>query len=89
MRVLFQSYLSQVTNATSIEIKFKGSLHELLSVLISKYGSELETLVLSDSQLSNIAVILVNDCYINKEDGLDIQLEDTDTITILPIVAGG
>ena len=89
MRVLFQSYLSQVTNATSIEIKFKGSLQELLSVLISKYGSELETLVLSDSQLSNIAVILVNDCYINKEDGLDIQLEDTDTITILPIVAGG
>mgnify|MGYP001212053007 CR=1 FL=1 len=89
MKVIFHSYLINVTKEETIELDFTGTFRELLDLLCEKYGSCFESLILSDSKPSPKAVILINNCFLNKEKGLEWIIHNTDVVTFIPIVAGG
>ncbi|NLN48216.1 MAG: MoaD/ThiS family protein [Clostridiales bacterium] len=89
MKVMFSSYMLSSTKDTSIDLDFSGSFSELINLLCNIYGPEFESLILTDGKLSTKAVILINNTFLNKEDGLDRMLLNTDVISFVPVVAGG
>ncbi len=89
MKVVFSSYILNSTKETSLELDFSGTFKELIDRLCTIYGDEFESLILTDGKLSTKAVILVNNSFLNKEDGLSKILSNEDTIAFVPVVAGG
>ena len=89
MKIFFQSYLSSITGTNELDIEFSGTLEELLSLLIELYGFEFESLILIKGELSYKAVVLVNNCFIDKKTGFDKVLYNSDVIMFLPVIAGG
>lgn len=89
MKVMFHSYLINLTKEEAIELDFTGTFGELLDLLCEKYGSCFESLILSDSKPSPKAVILINNCFLNKEKAMDRIIRNTDVVTFIPIVADG
>lgn len=89
MKIFFQSYLSSVIGANELDIEFSGTFRELINLLIELYGFEFESLILIDGELSYKAVVLVNNCFIDKKTGFDMIVHNSDVIMFLPIITGG
>ena len=89
MKVIFNSYLLSSTKVKSIDLDFTGTFKELFDMLCIMYGPEFESLILTDGKLSTKAIVLVNDSFLNKETAFSEYIENDDTVTFLPIIAGG
>jgi MoaD family protein len=66
-----------------------GSVRQVLDGLSRRYPDFADHLFGSDGQLRQFVNVYVNDEDIRYLGGLDTRVEDGDTISILPAVAGG
>jgi molybdopterin converting factor small subunit len=66
-----------------------GSLDELLTDLDGKYAGLRGRLVGDDGALHRFVNVYVNDEDVRFLGGLDTDLKDGDSVTVLPAVAGG
>lgn len=89
MKIVFNSYMLSSTNEDTIDLDFSGTFKELLKLLCDIYGPEFESLILTDGKLSTKAIVLVNNSFLDKEDGLYRILSNDDVISFIPVVAGG
>ena len=65
------------------------TVHSLLSELASQHGEAFRKRVLQDGKLSKTVVVMVNGQNVRQLAGLDTALASEDSISILPVVAGG
>jgi len=66
-------------------------LHDLLQQLAARYGTKFASAVFNEerTELNPQVIVLVNGRRPHQLDGLRTKLSPTDTIVIMPLVAGG
>ncbi|MBI0583605.1 MAG: MoaD family protein [Methanomassiliicoccus sp.] len=93
IRVTVRTYghMSQALKGTSAEIEFDGrTVGDLLAELITRYGAPLQRVLYPRGDtLSDMIYVLVNGKNIAHSGGVGAPLAAGDTVTILPITAGG
>ncbi|MBI2350538.1 MAG: MoaD family protein [Deltaproteobacteria bacterium] len=90
MRVRFYAGLSDIVGQKEIEMKFSGSVHDLLGKLCGKYGDRLREAVFDDSgQVRKYLKFLVNGQNIEHLNGVLTELKDNDEMAVFLPIAGG
>lgn len=88
MKVLLPSQFEKVTKCREINIK-GDTVEQVLISLIFDFP-ELEARILNEKgKLNRFLSLFVNDESISFLNCLKTQVKDTDTLTILPAIAGG
>ncbi|MDI6600978.1 MAG: MoaD family protein [Thermoanaerobacteraceae bacterium] len=89
MRVKFFGYMRDYTGCKETDVKGYETLRELLAGLSRVYGERFGKEVLKDVGISDRIIVLVNGRNIVFLNGVDTHLEDSDEVSIFPVVAGG
>lgn len=89
MKVLFFATIREYTRTKEIDFEYCNNVGELLHKLGNRYGSKLAAKLLKDGDLGDEIIILVNGRNIINMDGINTPLNNDDTISIFPVVAGG
>lgn len=72
------------------EVQSAGSnVGEVLSSLVAEYPDTKEQLFSTEGELNRFVNIYLNDEDVRVLDGLETSVSDSDTIMILPAMAGG
>jgi len=66
-----------------------GSVGEALNALAERHPATREQLFSEDGQLNRYVNVYLNDEDVRVLDGLDTSASDSDTVVILPAMAGG
>jgi molybdopterin converting factor small subunit len=74
-----------------IRLKDNVSIHELLSLLASKYGEAFKKSVFDpqDLELKPYHMVSINGLLLNQLNGMNTKLKDNDKVILMPIVSGG
>jgi molybdopterin synthase sulfur carrier subunit len=93
VRVLFFGTFRQASGIGELELELpkESNIGGVVEGLLSRVGERLRRELidpLSGTPLPN-ALILLNGVEINNLDGLETEVRDGDTITLLPVVHGG
>jgi molybdopterin converting factor small subunit len=93
MNINFQCF-GQVRSITkeavvTIDIPDKISIVKALDIFVQTFGEEMEKILYSEGKLRNFYFIQVDKKNVEHEDLDDFILEDAQTISIIPFVAGG
>lgn len=89
MVVKFFAYIRDYTKCKELNIDYEGDIEKLLSRLSDIYGDNFRKKVLTGNKLSKEIIILVNGRHIFHLDGIKTKLNNDDTVSIFPVVAGG
>jgi molybdopterin synthase sulfur carrier subunit len=91
MQVKFFATYRQITGHQRIELPAPENVLELLRNLSDEYGSELRDWLLTADgcDKGDNAIVLVNGRHIEHLDGVATTLNDSDTLALFPLVAGG
>ena len=90
MRVRFYAGLSDIVGQKEIEMKFSGTVHDLMDKLCRKYGEKLREALFDDSgQVRKYMKFLVNGQNIEHLNGLLTELKDNDEMAVFLPIAGG
>ena len=91
MKVRFFATYRDITHINELEMPAPESVRGLLLQLSDRYGSALRSKILSPDQtaLGRDAIVLVDGRHISHLDGIDTPLDDSNTVAIFPLVAGG
>lgn len=87
INVIYTGLLSRITNLVDEEIEVKNSIavHDLIEILLQKYGEPFEN-TLIDKSTNKLKIPI----YINgKFKTGDIQLQDNDRVGFMFTVSGG
>ena len=89
--VKFFATLRDLTSRNPIEIPAQDSmtLRQVLGILFTRFGTELQALILEEGILRDRIQILVNGRSVKWLDDLDTLTREGDTIAIFPPVGGG
>ena len=82
LRLLAKCSEQQVTTAPA-------TLQSLLTELAGQHGPAFQKRLFTDGQLSKAVVVMVNGHNVRNLAGLETALGADDTVSILPVVAGG
>ena len=66
-----------------------GTVGEVLTALADKHPDTREQLFAADGELNRYVNVYLNDEDVRVLDGLETSVADTDTVVILPAMAGG
>ena len=88
IQVRIPTILRPYTNSEKVVTAEANNLGELITALNVKYARLGERL-LENNELRRFINIYVNDEDVRFLGGLDAQIKDGDSVTILPAVAGG
>jgi MoaD family protein len=66
-----------------------ATLGEIFSDLVSRFPALKDKVITEDGQLHKFVNVYVNDDDVRYLDKLDTKVAETDTVSILPAVAGG
>lgn len=94
MTVKFFAYFRDTDFAGCKEIEWPekaSSIYELSHQIADRYGKKFrdELLTPDGENISDRSIIMVNGRRIDFLSGIQTPLEDTDTVNIFPVVAGG
>ncbi len=91
MKVRFFATYRDITHVSELEVPAPKSVRGLLLLLSERYGPDLRDKILSPdrSALGRDAIVLVNGRHIFHLDGLDTPLDESSTVAIFPLIAGG
>jgi molybdopterin synthase sulfur carrier subunit len=91
MKVKYFAYYRGYTGLRFEDLPAPKTVGDLLRSLAERYGGVLaEKLISKDGQtLGSDAIVLINGRNIAHLEFLDAPLEESDTVAIFPIVAGG
>ncbi len=73
----------------SIDIPDKISIVKALDIFVQSFGEEMEKILYSDGKLRKFYFIQVDKKNVEHEELDDFILEDAQTVSIIPFVAGG
>ena len=88
IQVRIPTILRPYTNSEKVVTAEANNLGELITALNVKYAGLGERL-LENNELRRFINIYINDEDVRFLGGLDAQIKDGDSVTILPAVAGG
>lgn len=92
VKVRYFAYIRQLVQDTREEefsLPDRATLRDLLMKIVKKYGRSIEKVLFDSMQkkaLSENIIVLVNGKAVND---LKLELEDKDTISIMPFLSGG
>ncbi|MHA1589662.1 MAG: MoaD/ThiS family protein [Candidatus Njordarchaeales archaeon] len=92
VKVRYFAYIRQLVQDTREEefsLPDRATLRDLLMKIVKKYGRSIEKVLFDSMQkkaLSENIIVLVNGKAVND---LKLELEDEDTISIMPFLSGG
>lgn len=89
MRVKFLGYIRDYTGCKETEVEGYETLEELLTGLSRLYGERFWEEVVKNAGISDNIIVLVNGRNIVFLNGIDTHLEDSDVVSIFPVMAGG
>lgn len=91
MRVRFFATYRDITHVSELEVPAPESVRGLLLLLAERYGPGLGDKILSPdrSALGRDAIVLVNGRHIAHLNGIDTPLDESSTVAVFPLVAGG
>ncbi len=90
MKVKFFATYRQIANCKDFEIEAPADVLGLLKVLCRRWPEFSNKIVAPDGEsLGADAIVLVNGRHIQHLDGVRTSLANGDTVTLLPLVAGG
>lgn len=91
MKVRFFATYRDITHAAEMEVPAPESVRGLLLLLGDRYGPALRDKILSPDHgaLGRDAIVLVNGRHISHLQGIDTPLDESCTVAIFPLVAGG
>jgi molybdopterin synthase sulfur carrier subunit len=88
VKIKFLGRFREISQAKEINIKYSGTIEELLVFLTEKYGSEFKSALFSDDgELKDYMKILIN-----GEDPSSLksqELSDDDEVVLFQTIAGG
>ncbi|MFW9853317.1 MAG: MoaD/ThiS family protein [Candidatus Thorarchaeota archaeon] len=73
----------------SIEVPDKISIIKTLDIFVQSFGKEMEKILYSEGKLRNFYFIQVDKKNVEHDELGNYILEDAQTISIIPFVAGG
>ena len=73
---------------TSVELA-GSNVGEVLNALVAEYPDTRDQLFSGEGDLNRFVNVYLNDEDVRVLDGLDTEVADTDTVMILPAMAGG
>lgn len=86
-------FFGTVRNATrTSEITFEGAeidAVELFERLIEMYGNSFKETIIVDGKLNELILIVVNGQLVPANQLYHVRLKPNDTVTIMPLAAGG
>ena len=90
VRVVFPSIFSKVTMGEK-EVHLSAlTLNEVLVKLVTRYGSDFKDRIFEETgELRHLLALYLNGRNVRFLDGLETELKNGDTISILPIASGG
>ncbi len=92
VKVRYFAYIRQLVQDTREEefsLPDRATLRDLLMKIVKKYGRSIEKVLFDSMQkkaLNENIIVLVNGKAVND---LKLELEDEDTISIMPFLSGG
>ncbi len=91
VRVKFFATFKQITNKKEIELQLEEgtNISQLIDILIKSYNDLKKEIYDDKNKIKDYIQILKNGRNIKYLNALNTQLEDADTISIFPPVAGG
>ncbi|MCI4434208.1 MAG: ubiquitin-like small modifier protein 1 [Thermoplasmata archaeon] len=88
MKVQYFATLRKITGKQEEDIKAR-KIGDLLEIILNKYGEEFRKALYDSNGFRKGVIILKNGKNIIYLNNLETELEDTDTVSIFPPVAGG
>jgi len=92
VRVKFLASLKHALGVKDVDLEIPKpmKLIEVLKLLVERYGEKFrEAAFDEEGKVRSEFLILVNDAEISVLNGLNTEISDRDTITLLPTVHGG
>lgn len=88
-RIIIPTPLRKFTdNEPSVNVE-SGSFKSVLDRIVSKFPALKDHLLDGQNQLNGFVKIFVGEEDINTLDGLNTQIGENDTVSIIPAIAGG
>jgi len=83
--------LLETKSPEQIDLPRGASLKDLLLKLAEKYGQNFKNAIYEpgESDLKPNIILTVNGLLLNQLNGINTQLKNGDTVTLMPIVSGG
>jgi molybdopterin converting factor small subunit len=72
-----------------INVRDNAPIPYVLDEFVKKYGETLERLLYNEGKLRDFYTIQVDKTHVKKENFEDYDLQDGQTIAIIPFIAGG
>jgi molybdopterin synthase sulfur carrier subunit len=90
MKVKFFATYRQIADCKSLEVEVPVDVLGLLRDLCRRWPEFSDKILTPDGEdLGLDAIVLVNGRHIQHLDGVHTRLTNDDTVTVLPLVAGG
>jgi len=91
MKVRFFATYRDITHVNELEVPAQESVRGLLLWLSARFGPALGEKILSPDKnaLGRDAIVLVDGRHITHMNGLDTPLDESNTVAIFPLIAGG
>lgn len=88
-KVFIPTALRLFTEGSSELILNGENVGKIIDELVSKYSDLRTHLFTNEGKLRSFINIYINEEDIREKDGLDTQVSETDTILLIPSIAGG
>lgn len=73
----------------TLEIPDSSTVQTVIELIVNRWGSDVETLIINDGQISGNLILMLNMKDISTLDGLRTAVNPDDELIILPHVQGG
>ncbi|AGN25808.1 MoaD family protein [Candidatus Methanomassiliicoccus intestinalis] len=90
--IVFRTFgnISAITKQNQMNMEFEGcTAEDFLNKLIEKFGEDMKKILFPGGSLSDLIFILINGRNIEGLEGLETKIKDGDTVSVLPMTAGG